>query len=100
MIREKVDEFRDLRLIAIVACKEKRNFILTYYFDDNGKVRTLEFKVSRRKPVVESIVDIFPNADYYEREIYELFGIKFKGNPNLHLKLFLPDEWKRKPPMV
>ncbi len=100
MIKKEIRKFKDQRLIAIVAYKNGKNFILEYFFDKDGKIEVKEFKVSRKKPIIESIVEIFPNADYYEREIFEFFGIKFKGNPNLKLKLFLPDEWKKKPPMV
>ena len=45
-------------------------------------------------------MDIFPSADYYEREIHDFFGVEFEGNPKLHLKLFLADDWKEKPPLL
>jgi len=99
MIKEKVKNFKDHRLVAIV-CIDENEFLLNYFFDKNGKIMVLNFKISKKKPVAESIVDIYPNADYYEREIHDLFGIEFKGNPKLHLKLFLADEWDKKPPLL
>ena len=99
MIKEKVNRLKDHRLVAIV-CLDENDFYLNYFFDKNGKVKILRFKVSKKKPIVDSITDIYPNADYYEREIHDLFGVEFKGNPKLHLKLFLADEWKKKPPLL
>ena len=99
MIKQKVKKLEDKRLIAIV-CKDEGDFVLNYYFDNNGKIIVLKFNVPKKKPVVETIADIFPNADYYEREIHDFFGIEFEGNPKLHLKLFLPDDWNKKPPLV
>ena len=42
---------------------------------------------------VESIVDIFESAKADENEIFDLFGIKFKGNKNLK-RLYMPEDWK------
>jgi len=98
-VREKVRELRDQRLIAIV-CRQENDFILNYYFDKDGKITVLSFNVPKNEPVVETISYIFPNADYYEREIHDFFGVEFQGNPKLHLKLFLPDNWNKKPPLV
>jgi len=98
-IKEKVSKLKDQRLVAIV-CRDENDFILNYFFDKNGKITVLNFKVQKKKPIVESIIDVYPNADYYEREIHDFFGIEFKGNPKLHLKLFLADEWEEKPPLL
>ena len=99
MIKEKVRKLKEHRLIAIV-CRDEGDFILNYFFDKKGKIISLDFKVPKKKPVVDSVVDIFPNADYFEREVHDFYGVEFRGNPKLHLKLFLPDNWKKKPPMV
>jgi len=98
-LKQKVKKLEDKRLIAIV-CKDEGDFVLNYFFDDNGKIIAIRINVSKKKPFVESIVDVFPNADYYEREIHDFFGVEFEGNPKLHLKLFLPDGWKKKPPLL
>ncbi len=87
------------RLISIV-CTQEKDFTLNYFFDKGGKIMKLIFIVPKSKPVIESIVDLYPNADYYEREVHDFFGIEFEGNKKLHLKLFLADKWEKKPPMV
>jgi len=96
-VRKKLN--RDLRLIAIV-CRHENDFYLDYYFDDNGKISVLKFKVPKKEPIIESIIEDYPNADYYEREVHDFFGVEFEGNPNLHLKMFLPDDWNKKPPLL
>jgi NADH-quinone oxidoreductase subunit C/D len=47
-------------------------------------------------PIVESIVDIWPCANWYEREVWDLFGIKFNGHPNLR-RILLPPGWEGHP---
>ena len=47
----------------------------------------------RENPVLESIVDLYRGAELHENEIFDLFGIIFKGHPNLR-RMFMPDDWK------
>ena len=96
-VRKKLN--KNLRLIAIV-CRDEKDFLLDYFFDNKGNVTSLKFNVPKSEPMVESITEDYPNADYYEREIHDFFGVEFEGNMNLHLKLFLPENWKGKPPML
>jgi len=43
-----------------------------------------------------SITGLWPNADWYEREIWDMFGIKFTGHPNL-TRLIMPVDWQGHP---
>jgi NADH-quinone oxidoreductase subunit C len=97
-LKEKIEDFQDQRLIAIV-CIHDNDMYLHYYFDDEGKINVAKFKVPEDRKV-ETLVDRYPAADYFEREVHDFFGIEFVGNLNLHLKLFLPDNWKGKPPLL
>lgn len=85
--------FKDLkkmgaRLSTITAVDEKT---LIYHFFVNGKFENVKIKLKDNK--AKSICSIFPNAEFYEREIFETFGIKFEGNPNLK-RLFLTEDVK------
>lgn len=43
-------------------------------------------------PAVPSVVDVWPAADFLEREAFDMFGIRFDGHPNL-VRILMPDEW-------
>jgi len=51
--------------------------------EHNHKITVKTAVAGRENPVVPSIVDIYKGADYQEREIHDLLGIKFDGHPNL-----------------
>ena len=97
-VKEKIDDYEEDRLISIVCVKEEE-FYLYYFFDKYGMIEFVKFKVPRGEEV-ETVVDRYPSADYFEREIHDFYGISFEGNPNMHLKLFLPENWKGKPPFL
>lgn len=96
-VRSKIK--KGLRLIAIV-CRQDDGFSIDYHFDSKGVISTVSVKVPNDDRQVESITEDYPSADYYEREIHDFFGVEFVGNINLHLKLFLPDNYKGEPPML
>lgn len=53
------------------------------YIDSQRLHIILKTKIPREKPQFKTVIGIFPNAEPYEREIHELFGIKFEGHPRL-----------------
>jgi NADH-quinone oxidoreductase subunit D/NADH-quinone oxidoreductase subunit C/D len=48
-----------------------------------GPPLVFKVQVPREDPVVPSLVPIYPGADFQEREVYDMFGIRFAGHPNL-----------------
>ncbi len=57
---------------------------------------TVKAPVERETPEVPTLSFLFGCADWYEREIYDMFGIKFTGHPDL-CRILLPEEWQGYP---
>jgi NADH/F420H2 dehydrogenase subunit C len=52
------------------------------------KVKTAD----RETPAFDTVADIWRSAEFYEREVYDLLGIRFNGHPDLR-KIFLDENW-------
>jgi NADH-quinone oxidoreductase subunit C len=50
----------------------------------------------RQEPTVDSLVPVWPGANFPEREAYDMFGIVFEGHPDL-TRILMPDEWEGHP---
>jgi len=67
--------------------------ILSHQFKARIRLRVL---LQDASPAVESIVPVWAGANYYEREVFDLFGIRFEEHPNLR-RIMMPDEWNGHP---
>jgi NADH-quinone oxidoreductase subunit C len=63
--------------------------ICSYRFKEVLRLRVM---VGETDASVESITPVWPGANYYEREVFDLFGIRFEGHPNLR-RIMMPEEW-------
>jgi NADH-quinone oxidoreductase subunit C len=62
-----------------------------YSFASNTYLE-LHVEVPRDKPVLATVSDVWPAADWHEREAWDMMGIRFEGHPDLR-RILLPDDW-------
>jgi NADH-quinone oxidoreductase subunit C len=73
-------------------------FQVTYHVLSHGlkkRVRLIAF-VGGNELEIASIVPVWPSAGFYEREVFDLFGVHFGGHPDLR-RIMMPDEWEGHP---
>lgn len=71
-----------------------QDFTVVYHllsFERNADVR-LKVALAGDGPCVPTITDLWRNADWYEREAWDLMGVRFEGHPNLR-RILMPTTW-------
>jgi NADH-quinone oxidoreductase subunit C len=56
----------------------------------------LKVRLDGAAPAVESLTSLWPGANYFEREVFDLFGVRFTGHPYLQ-RLLMPEDWEGHP---
>jgi NADH-quinone oxidoreductase subunit C len=73
-------------------------FQVTYHILSHSYKEMLRLcaMVEEADAAIESITPVWAGANYYEREVFDLFGIRFEGHPNLR-RILMPEEWVGNP---
>lgn len=85
-------------LTAVDYLPRKPRFELVYHFmnmETKARIR-LKVQSDEKQPRVPSLTPLWPIADWYEREVWDMFGVKFEGHPNLK-RLLLYEEFEGHP---
>jgi NADH dehydrogenase I D subunit len=91
----------DLTAIDETARRTERpgnDFTLVYSllaFDGPLRVR-LKVPLAGSRPAAASATGLWPSAAWYEREVYDMFGVAFQGHPDLR-RILMPDHWQGHP---
>ncbi|HEX3681659.1 MAG TPA: NADH-quinone oxidoreductase subunit C/D [Bryobacteraceae bacterium] len=74
------------------------DFTVVYHLFSYGRNAFVRLKVPLEgdAPHLPSIVDVCPAADWYEREVWDMFGIRFDGHPHLY-RILMPRSWQGHP---
>jgi NADH:ubiquinone oxidoreductase subunit C len=87
-----------IRLNFITALETKDGYQSIAYLDDIKGGNALAIKVTAPKsnPKIPSLCEIFPTANWQEREAFDMLGIIYEGHPNL-TRILNPDQWEGYP---
>ena len=74
------------------------DFTVVYHLLSYERNADIRLKVSLRGayPTLQSVVDLWPSANWYEREAWDMFGVTFAGHPNLR-RILMPPTWTGHP---
>ncbi|WP_324667858.1 NADH-quinone oxidoreductase subunit C [Geochorda subterranea] len=76
---------------------EERFEVVYHLLDVRGLRRIrLRVPVPEDRPEVPTLSDLWPSASWAEREVFDLFGIRFTGHPDLR-RILMPDDWEGHP---
>ena len=86
-----------LDLTALDYLGDEKRFCVVYhlYSIQTGKLIRIKARAEEDE-LVPSLTPVWPNADWLEREVYDLFGIVFSGHEDLR-RILLPEDWHGHP---
>lgn len=82
-------------LFCLTAADRKDGFHVIYHLTSSEFNHSVVLRVvlaDRVNPTISTVSDIWRAAEYYEREVFDLLGIRFENHPDLR-RLFLDDDW-------
>jgi NADH-quinone oxidoreductase subunit C len=92
----------DFNFLSDITCVDwypaEPRFEVIYHLLSIAKKERVRLKVrlDSASPTVESLTPLWPGANYFEREVFDLFGIRFTGHPYLR-RLLMPEDWEGHP---
>jgi NADH-quinone oxidoreductase subunit C len=84
--------FDSLTLISSVDYVTHFECVYHLYSFAANRYLELHVRIPRGRPVVDTVCDIWPSANWHEREAWDMMGIRFEGHPDLR-RILLKDDW-------
>ncbi len=97
-VLEKLRNLGVSRISSISGVDVGKKIEIIYHFIYNENIINIRTSVPKEKPEISTIIEIYPGANLFERELAEMLGVKVLGHPNPK-RLFLPEDWEGKPPL-
>ncbi len=88
--------FSDIGAIDYLARSPRFDLTYTVYSLPKGGHLHYKVKVDEDSAPIDSITNVYPGADWHEREIFDMFGIKFNSHPDLR-RILMPEHWRGYP---
>ena len=88
--------FDYLRIVTGVDFSDRIASVYHLYSYPHRHSITLRVDLPREAPRLASVADLWPAADWHEREAWDMMGIDYEGHPDLH-RILLPEDWEGHP---
>jgi len=83
----------DLTAVDWYRKKEPRFEIVVQFLSVSKNSRkTVKVKINDENLNIQTITDLYPGANFYEREVFDMFGIEFENHPDM-TRILMPDDW-------
>lgn len=97
-LKREMDFVRLSDLTAVDRYPAEPRFEIIYHLHSLSRKERLRLKcrVGSETPEIESVTSIWRSANWYEREVFDLFGVRFTNHPDLR-RIMMPDHWEGHP---
>lgn len=85
----------DLTCVDWYPATPRFELVCTVYALERHEFLRIKTRVAEDTPA-PSLTTVWPAANWFEREVYDLFGVRFQGHPNL-IRIMMPEDWTDHP---
>jgi NADH-quinone oxidoreductase subunit C len=83
----------DLTAVDWYRKKEPRfELVVQFLSISKNSRKTVKVKINDENLKIQTITDLYPGANFYEREVFDMFGIEFENHPDM-TRILMPDDW-------